>query len=108
MRRHGFVQKIYERSTSIPFTKPLGLQLIRQKSTEKAQNSTSFPVPVALPRGNIGAYEVLEKAMQDPEILRLSNSLVMRENKDSNKVFSIQQLAKVTNTLDDDQVYVID
>ena len=35
MRRHGFVQKIYERSTSILFTTPLGLQLIRQKRPKK-------------------------------------------------------------------------
>ena len=43
--------------------------------------------------------------MQNPKILRLSNSLIMPKNKDANNVFPIQRLAKVTITLHNDQRY---
>lgn len=63
---------------------------------------------VALARGNISAHDESEKALQDPKILRLSNSLLMRENKDAIEVFPIQRLAKFTITLDNDKVCVRD
>ena len=59
-------------------------------------------------RGNISAHDESEKALQDPKILRLSNSLLMRENKDAIEVFPIQRLAKFTITLDNDKVCVRD
>ena len=63
---------------------------------------------IALARGNVSAYDVSEEALQDPKILRLSNSLVMHENKDANKVFPIQRPAKATITLDGNQICVGD
>ena len=45
--------------------------------------------------------------MQNPKILRLSNSLIMPKNKDANNVFPIQRLAKVTITLHNDQRHIV-
>ena len=89
MQRHGFCAKSIRQIEVDTFHDAASLATNSPKTTARAQYSTSFPVAVALARGNIGAYGASEEALQDPEILRLSNSLVMTENKDANKVFPI-------------------
>lgn len=66
------------------------------KTTEEAQYSTSFPVAVALARGGIGAGDLMENALRDPEILRLSRATEMREDAEANAGFPKDRLARVT------------
>jgi 2-methylcitrate dehydratase PrpD len=69
------------------------------KTTEEAQYSTSFPTAVALVRGTVGPGDVDETALTDPEILRLSKSMLMHEDDHANAAFPDTRLARVTLTL---------
>ena len=71
------------------------------KTTEEAQYSTSFPVAVALARGGIRVGDVMEGALRDPEILRLSRATEMKEDERANAEFPKDRLAKVTLTARD-------
>ena len=57
---------------------------------------------------DITAFDVSKQALKDQDILQLANSLAMRENHDVNKAFPMRGLAKVTITLEDDQVCIGD
>ncbi len=68
-------------------------------STEEAQYSTSFPCAVALVRGALTPADIDGDALRDPEILRLSNSLVMGESDRANATFPEQREARVSLVL---------
>ena len=71
----------------------------RPKTTEEAQYSTSFPCAVALVRGGITPRDIAEDALQDAEILRLSESLQMQEHDFANETFPAQRHARVALVL---------
>ena len=73
----------------------------RPQTTEEAQYSTSFPVAVALARGQITADDLQGPALFDPEILRLSDALTMREDATANARFPAERLARATLQLRD-------
>ena len=108
MQRHGFCAENILKIEVDTFHEAVRLTTNSPRTTEETQYATSFTVEVALAQGNISAYDVSEEALKELEILRLSNSLIIWKNKDANNVFPIQQLAKVTITLDNDQVYIGD
>ena len=56
---------------------------------------------VALVRGNVTPDDIADDALDDPEILRLSQSLVMRESDHANRVFPGDRLARVALVLTD-------
>ena len=89
MQRHGFCAENIRKIEVDTFHKAVRLAINSPLTTEEAHYSNSFPEAVALARGNISAYDVSEEALQNPKILRLSNSLVIPENKEANKVFPI-------------------
>ncbi|MEM8632137.1 MAG: MmgE/PrpD family protein [Pseudomonadota bacterium] len=70
-------------------------------NTEEAQYSTSFPAAVAMVRGAIGAADVQEGALDDPEVRRLSLATTMREHDHANANFPSGRLARVALTLTD-------
>ncbi len=74
------------------------------RTTEEAQYSTSFPCAVALARGRLGPEDLDGAALQDPEILRLSQGLTMTEDDTANAAFPEKRFARVTLTLRDGQV----
>ncbi|NRB01219.1 MAG: MmgE/PrpD family protein, partial [Rhodobacteraceae bacterium] len=77
------------------------LATARPRSTEEAQYSTSFPIAVALMRGQMTASDIDGPALTDPEILRLSDGLVMSEDDEANARFPQDRLARVTLHLRD-------
>jgi 2-methylcitrate dehydratase PrpD len=77
------------------------LATARPATTEEAQYSTSFPCAVALVRGAIRPEDVAEDALQDPEVLRLSEGLHMREHDFANQTFPAQRHARVALKLKD-------
>ena len=77
-------------------------------TTEQAQYSTSFPVAVALARGDITPEDISGEALKDHDIIRLSKCLVMQESQMANASFPLKRLAKVTITLDNGTVYKSD
>jgi len=75
----------------------------RPRDTEEAQYSTSFPCAVAMVRGDVTPTDIADDELSDPEILRLSDSMVMKEDDFANVKFPLNRLAKVALTLKDGQ-----
>lgn len=74
------------------------------KNTEEAQYSTSYPCAVAMVKGFVGPEEVSQAALKDPEVMRLSQGLVMHEDDHCNKEFPHQRYARATLYLKDGRV----
>lgn len=83
------------------FHEAIRLATRRPQSTEAAQYSTSFPCAVAMVRGGISAADISDDALNDPEILRLSDSMVLREDDEANRVFPGRRVARITLDLSD-------
>ncbi len=83
------------------FHEAIRLATAEPQTTEEAQYSTSFPCAVAMVRGAVTPGDVDGEALQDPEILRLSKSLVMEEADHANANFPEKRLAQVTLCLRD-------
>jgi 2-methylcitrate dehydratase PrpD len=83
------------------FHESVRLATNRPRTTEEAQYSTSFPCAVALVRGDVTVADIADDALDDPEILRLSQSLVMRDSDHANRVFPGDRLARVALVLTD-------
>lgn len=70
-------------------------------STEEAQYSLPFPVAAAVVRGRLAADEIGDAAFGDPEIARLSATMVLRERADFNARFPAERYAQVDFVLRD-------
>ena len=71
------------------------------RDTEQAQYSTSYPTAAAMVRGDVGVAEISKAAFEDPEIQRLSTSMVITESEDCNRHFPNQRFSDVTLHLKD-------
>lgn len=71
------------------------------ETTEEAQYSTSFPVAVAATLGRLDAVDITGDSLRNAEVLRLSRSLIMRENKTANAAFPLRRMARVVVVLTD-------
>lgn len=69
--------------------------------TEAAQYSLPFPLAAALVHGQLEIAQIDGPALRDPEILRLSYSMILRENDDYNARFPDERFAHVTLHLKD-------
>jgi 2-methylcitrate dehydratase PrpD len=83
------------------FHEAIRLATRRPQSTEAAQYSTSFPCAVAMVRGGITATDISDDALTDPDILRLSDSMILREDAEANRAFPGRRLARITLELSD-------
>ncbi len=81
------------------FHEAVRLATARPRNTEEAQYSTSFPSAVAMVRGEVTPQDVDGAILQDPEVLRLSTSLQMRETDWANANFPAERQARVTLVL---------
>lgn len=78
------------------FHESIRLATATPHTTEEAQYSTSFPCAVALVKGGIAPKDLDGRALQDPEVLRLSQGLRMVEDDASNAAFPQTRYARVT------------
>ena len=101
MRSHGLTSDMVERIEVSTFHEAVRLATKRPTESDAAQYSTSFPCAVALVRGDVTPTDIADDALTDPEILRLSDSMVMSEDNHANAVFPAQRLAKITLQLFD-------
>lgn len=76
------------------------------RTTEEAQYSLPFPVAAALVRGTIGAEEIGEAGIADPEILRLSQATVLVPSADYERRFPAERWAHVAFRLADGRTIV--
>jgi 2-methylcitrate dehydratase PrpD len=98
---HGLTAEQVERIEVTTFHEAVRLATRRPQTTEEAQYSTSFPCAVAMVRGAVTPADVGEDALNDPGVLRLSDTLVMAEDARSNAAFPQERLARVTLVLRD-------
>jgi 2-methylcitrate dehydratase PrpD len=70
-------------------------------TTEEAQYSLPFPVAAAIVRGRLAGEEVSSAAFVDPEIVRLSSTMVLSERAAFNERFPAERYAQVSFVLRD-------
>ncbi len=100
-RAHGLTSQDVERVEVTTFHESRRLAVQRPRSTEEAQYSTSFPAAAAMVRGRIGPAEVSAEAFADPEILRLSEGMIVTEATEYNAAFPARRIAHVALVLRD-------
>jgi len=83
------------------FHEAVRLATRRPRTTEEAQYSLPFTVAAALARGAVGSCEVAAEAFEDAEILRLSDTMTIRESEAYNARLPDQYCAQVTLHLRD-------
>lgn len=98
---HGLTSAQVDHIEVTTFHQSLRLSVRRPRSTEEAQYSTSFPTAVAMVRGDVGPQDVTGAALTDPEILRLSEGMIVTESADYNAAFPANRFAHVTLVLTD-------
>ena len=103
-RSHSLSARNVERIEIESFHECVRLAIKRPASTEEAQYSTSFPCAVALVRGTVGAADIADDALDDSEIIRLSEGLVMSEDAAANSAFPARRLARARLYLYDGNV----
>jgi 2-methylcitrate dehydratase PrpD len=102
-RKHNLTSDQVERIEIETFHESVRLATSRPHNTEEAQYSTSFPCAVALVRGGVKPQDIADDALEDPEILRLSASLVMKESDRANASFPKLREARTTLVLKNGQ-----
>ena len=100
-RAHGLQADDVAQITVETFHEAIRLATATPRTTEEAQYSTSFPCAVAMVRGSVTPNDISDSALNDPAVLRLSQSLVMIEDDHANAAFPQTRLARVTLTLTD-------
>jgi 2-methylcitrate dehydratase PrpD len=105
---HGLTSDMVKRIEITSFHESIRLATNTPRTTEEAQYSTSFPCAVALVKGTLGPEDVAEAALSNPEIMRLSQGLVMREDDYCNRHFPQQRYAKATLVLKDGRIVTSD
>ncbi|WP_127112448.1 MmgE/PrpD family protein [Shimia sediminis] len=81
------------------FHESVRLAVKRPAEGDAAQYSTSFPVAVALKHGDVRPEHLVDEALNDPDVLRLSDAMEMFEADHANQNFPAQRLARVTLVL---------
>jgi 2-methylcitrate dehydratase PrpD len=71
------------------------------RDTEAAQYSLPFPVACALVKGALGAEEIGGASLEDPAVLALASSMVLRESEAYNARFPAERWGHVTFHLAD-------
>ena len=98
---HGLTSDMIERIEVVTFHQSLRLATRHPTTTEQAQYSTAFPVAAALVRGRLGPEEVNPSTFHDPEVLRLSEGMIVTEADEYNAAFPARRIAHVVLVLKD-------
>ena len=83
------------------FHESVRLAMKRPTEGDAAQYSTSFPVAVALKHGDVAPEHLVDEALTDPDVLRLSDAMEMFEADHANQNFPAKRLARVSLILQD-------
>lgn len=100
-RAHDLDAGDVERVEVATFHEAARLATTWPETTEQAQYSLPFPVAAALVRGQLGATEVTEDALVDPEIRSLSSRVSIVEDPQHDAAFPANRYARVTLHLHD-------
>lgn len=95
-KAHGLTANDIDHVEVFAFHEATRLATREPADTEAAQYSLPFPLSAALVHGQLETAQIDGTALRDPEILRLSRSMVLRETDDYNAQFPAERLAHVT------------
>ncbi|NVK32721.1 MAG: MmgE/PrpD family protein [Gammaproteobacteria bacterium] len=98
-RQHRLAPQQIEHIRIESFHESIRLAVNDPVNTEQAQYSTSYPVAVALVKGDITPQSIGDHALTDPLINRLAKCIQMQEHPEANAAFPSTRLAKVAITL---------
>ncbi len=84
----------------------LGSRCATPTTTDDAQYSLPYAVAAALVFDGVGAREVGEAKVRDPDVARLLGVIGLREEPEFSKRFPAERIARVRVTLVDDRVLV--
>lgn len=102
---HGLTAREIDHIEVETFHAAIRLAKRRPETTEEAQYSTAFPCALAAVHGEVRPDLLSGAALRDREVLRLSDSLIMRETDAANAVFPQTRLARVTLHLKDGRMF---
>lgn len=103
-RAHGITSDMVDHVEIETFHESVRLCTPEPKNTEEAQYSTNYGCAVALVKGVVGTAEVSQSALSDPEVMRISRGVVMREDAYCNETFPAQRHARTKLVLKDGRV----
>jgi 2-methylcitrate dehydratase PrpD len=95
-REHGVPVGRIARVEVTTFHQAARLATRSPRNTEAAQYSLPFSVAISLARGRLGADEVNVSSLDDAEALRLSSSMLLKEDVRFNNHFPAQRWARVS------------
>ena len=98
---HNLTSNQVERIEVTTFRESVELAMRTPQNTEEAQYSTSYPTAVAMVRGTLDPGDIADDGLTDPEVLRLSQGLVMQESDFANTHFPHKRYAKAALVLRD-------
>ncbi len=107
-RDHGLEPEDIEQIEVFTFHEGCRLSMRNPADTEQAQYSLPFPVAAALVFGQLGPDEISGKALRNPRVLRLADSMVLTEHSAYNEVFPEQRFAHVAVTSRDGKTITSD
>lgn len=100
-RAHDLAPEQVERIEIETFHESVRLAMNDPRLSDEAQYSTSFPAALAMVHGEIRPEHLADDALDDPEVRRLSQSMVLRESDFANAEFPLRRFARVTLVLRD-------
>jgi len=105
-QNHDLASADIERVEVATFHEARRLDTPLPTTTEQAQYSLPFPTAAAIVRGRLGVEEVTGEALVDPEIQRLSTSMIVTESDRFNSEFPARRFAQVSIVGTDGSVFV--
>jgi len=102
--QHQLLAADVERIEVTTFHEAIRLATRHPETTEQAQYSTAFPAASALVYGTLGADEISAQSFSNPEVNRLSGSMLFSESERFNQAFPANRFASVTLHLKDGRV----
>jgi 2-methylcitrate dehydratase PrpD len=103
-RAHGLGAENVARIEVETFHEAIRLATNRPRTTEEAQYSTSFPCALAMVHGDVPVAALMDDALDDPRVTRLSETLTMVESDHANAPFPQKRLARVRLVLTEGRV----
>jgi len=100
-RKLGITGGMIDTIEVVTFHEAARLAARTPETTEQAQYSLPFPVAAALVRGTVGAAEISGAGLGNPEILKLSRSMILSESEAYNARFPAERWAHVVFRLTD-------
>ncbi len=107
-RNHDFAPGAVTRVTIHSFTEAVRLATRRPQTSDAAQYSLPFPVAAALLRGRLGVAEIDGPGLADPQVLALSEAMVLVEEPDYCARFPAERWAHAVVELADGRRLVSD